>query len=58
MLGSIRGPRLPQDIDARSFAAGDILYGSTKRIAAGVGGGSSAVQSLHRYLAETALPCD
>ena len=56
-LGSIFGKRLPQETSMPGvFAAGDVLHGSTKRIAAGVGGGSSAVQSLHRYLAEAALP--
>lgn len=33
------------------FAAGDVRSGSTKRIAAGVGEGSAAVASIHRYLA-------
>lgn len=58
VLGSIHGPRLPQETSMPGvFAAGDTLLGSTKRIAAGVGGGSSAVQSLHRYLAENRFPC-
>jgi thioredoxin reductase (NADPH) len=32
------------------FAAGDIRHGSTKRVAAAVGEGSSAVEQAHRYL--------
>ncbi|MCA9365974.1 FAD-dependent oxidoreductase [Candidatus Kaiserbacteria bacterium] len=57
-LDTSHGPKLPQETSMSGvFAAGDILLGSTKRIAAGVGGGSSAVQSLHRYLAEAKLPC-
>lgn len=57
VIGSIHGPRLPQETSIPGvFAAGDVLFGSTKRIAAGVGGGSSAVQSMHRYLSEARLP--
>jgi thioredoxin reductase (NADPH) len=33
------------------FAAGDLRSGSTKRVAAAVGEGSSAVRSVHQYLA-------
>ena len=33
------------------FAAGDVRHGSTKRVAAAVGEGSSAVGIVHRYLA-------
>jgi thioredoxin reductase (NADPH) len=33
------------------FAAGDVRQGSTKRVAAAVGEGSSAVRSVHVYLA-------
>jgi thioredoxin reductase (NADPH) len=33
------------------FAAGDVRSGSTKRVAAAVGEGSSAVRSVHEYLA-------
>ena len=32
------------------FAAGDVRHGSTKRVATGVGEGSSAVQLIHQYL--------
>ena len=35
------------------FAAGDVRYGSVKRVAAAVGDGGIAVQSVHRYLAAT-----
>lgn len=56
-LGSIDGMRLPQETSMHGvFAAGDILFGSTKRIAAAVGGGATAVQSMHRYLAGAILP--
>jgi thioredoxin reductase (NADPH) len=33
------------------FAVGDLRSGSTKRVAAAVGEGSSAVRSVHQYLA-------
>jgi thioredoxin reductase (NADPH) len=33
------------------FAVGDVRYGSMKRVAAAVGEGSSAVRSVHEYLA-------
>jgi thioredoxin reductase (NADPH) len=33
------------------FAVGDVRHGSTKRVAAAVGEGSSAVRSVHEYLA-------
>ena len=36
------------------FAAGDVRSGSLKRVAAAVGEGSSAVRSVHEYLAATA----
>jgi thioredoxin reductase (NADPH) len=35
------------------FAAGDVRSGSVKRVAAGVGEGSAAVQFIHQYLAST-----
>ena len=39
------------------FAAGDVRYGSVKRVAGAVGEGSVAVDPVHRYLAElTAAP--
>jgi thioredoxin reductase (NADPH) len=36
------------------FAAGDVRYGSVKRVAGAVGEGSVAVGSVHLYLAEQA----
>lgn len=33
------------------FAAGDVRYGSVKRVAAAVGEGGTAIQSVHQYLA-------
>jgi thioredoxin reductase (NADPH) len=36
------------------FAVGDVRSGSVKRVAAAVGEGSTAVQLIHAYLAETA----
>jgi thioredoxin reductase (NADPH) len=36
------------------FAAGDIRHGSTKRVAAAVGEGASAVQSAHRHFQQVA----
>jgi thioredoxin reductase (NADPH) len=37
-----------------AFAAGDVRYGSVKRVAAAVGEGSVAVGSVHQYLTTTA----
>jgi len=34
------------------FAAGDVRHGSIKRIAAGVGEGSTAIQLIHQYLSK------
>ena len=36
------------------FAAGDVRLGSMKRVAAAVGEGSSAIRSVHEYLAMNA----
>src|ERR1700692_10419 len=36
-----------------SFAAGDVRYGSVKRVASAVGEGAMAVTFVHRYLAES-----
>jgi thioredoxin reductase (NADPH) len=33
------------------FAAGDVVAGSTKRVASAVGAGAVAIESVHRYLA-------
>jgi thioredoxin reductase (NADPH) len=38
------------------FTAGDVRYGSVKRVASAVGEGSVAVQLLQRYLAESLAP--
>ena len=35
------------------FAAGDVRYGSVKRVAGAVGEGSVTVGSVHRYLADS-----
>lgn len=46
-------PRLPYETAVDGlFAAGDIRVGSTKRVAAAVGEGSSAIRSVHQYLAQ------
>ncbi|MFL9897975.1 MULTISPECIES: NAD(P)/FAD-dependent oxidoreductase [Paraburkholderia] len=37
-----------------SFAAGDVRFGSVKRVASAVGEGAMAVTFVHRYLAESA----
>jgi thioredoxin reductase (NADPH) len=37
------------------FAAGDVRHGSVKRVAAAVGEGATAVQTVHRVLAEEAV---
>jgi thioredoxin reductase (NADPH) len=36
------------------FAAGDVRYGSVKRVASAVGAGAIAIQSIHEYLGATA----
>jgi thioredoxin reductase (NADPH) len=49
------GPRAPLPFEtsvAGMFAAGDVRYGSVKRVAGAVGEGSVTVGSVHRYLAE------
>jgi thioredoxin reductase (NADPH) len=46
-------PRLPFETALDGlFAAGDIRVGSMKRVAAAVGEGSSAIRSIHQYLAQ------
>ena len=46
-------PRLPFETALDGlFAAGDIRVGSMKRVAAAVGEGSSAIRSVHQYLAQ------
>ena len=49
------GPRAPLAFEtsvAGVFAAGDVRYGSVKRVAGAVGEGSVTVGSVHRYLAD------
>ena len=45
-----RQPLLLETIIPGIFAAGDVRHGSVKRIAAGVGEGSTAIQLIHDYL--------
>ena len=45
-----RLPFLLETIIPGIFAAGDVRHGSVKRIAAGVGEGSTAIQLIHDYL--------
>jgi thioredoxin reductase (NADPH) len=48
-----RRPPLPFETSLPGvFAAGDVRYGSVKRVAGAVGEGSVTVGSVHRYLAE------
>ena len=37
-------------VESKDVAAGDVRHGSIKRIAAGVGEGSTVVQLIHQYL--------
>jgi thioredoxin reductase (NADPH) len=49
------GPRAPLPFETSVggvFAAGDVRYGSVKRVAGAVGEGSVTVGSVHRYLAQ------
>lgn len=46
-----RGPHFLETSRPRIFAVGDVRSGSVKRVAAAVGEGSAAVQSLHQVLA-------
>jgi thioredoxin reductase (NADPH) len=45
-----RDPYLTETSVPGIFAAGDVRYGSVKRVASGVGEGSIAVQFIHQYL--------
>lgn len=45
-----RDPFLLETSVSGIFAAGDVRYGSTKRVASAVGEGSAAVGMVHRYL--------
>ena len=46
-----RDPLLLETSVPGIFVAGDVRYGSVKRVASGVGEGSIAVQFVHQYLA-------
>jgi thioredoxin reductase (NADPH) len=48
-----RQPSLLETSIPGVFAAGDVRHGSIKRIAAGVGEGSTAIQLIHQYLMNT-----
>lgn len=49
-----RGAPLPFETSVPGvFAAGDVRFGSVKRVAGAVGEGSVTVGSVHRYLADT-----
>jgi thioredoxin reductase (NADPH) len=47
-----RQPYLLESSVPGIFVAGDVRYGSVKRVASGVGEGSIAVQFIHRYLSK------
>jgi thioredoxin reductase (NADPH) len=50
---TLRRPPLPFETSVPGvFAAGDVRYGSEKRVAGAVGEGSVAVGSVHQYLGE------
>jgi len=40
------------------FAAGDVRYGSVKRVASAVGAGAIAIQSIHEYFVKARLGLD
>ncbi|MEO8714346.1 MAG: hypothetical protein ABI369_04980 [Acetobacteraceae bacterium] len=46
-----RDPYLLETSVAGVFAAGDVRYGSIKRVASGVGEGAMALSFVHQYLA-------
>jgi thioredoxin reductase (NADPH) len=48
-----RAPYLLETSWAGVFAAGDVRFGSVKRVASAVGEGSMAVKFVHEYLADT-----
>jgi thioredoxin reductase (NADPH) len=48
----LRGPLPFETSRPGVFAAGDVRYGSVKRVAGAVGEGSACVGSVHRYLAD------
>jgi thioredoxin reductase (NADPH) len=49
---SSRPPLLLETSMPGVFAAGDVRHGSVKRVAAAVGEGGIAIQSVHQYLAQ------
>jgi thioredoxin reductase (NADPH) len=54
-IRSIPGRPLPLETSMLGvFAAGDVRYGSIKRVASAVGEGSAAIRSLHEYLSALA----
>ena len=48
-----RAPYLLETSVPGIFVAGDVRHGSVKRVAAGVGEGSTSVSFIHQYLAQT-----
>lgn len=50
-LAHTRHPLLLETSVSGVFAAGDVRHGSVKRVAAAVGEGGMAIQSVHQYLA-------
>ena len=50
--GEGRDPYLLETSVPGIFAAGDVRFGSVKRVASSVGEGSIAVQFMHQYLAQ------
>jgi thioredoxin reductase (NADPH) len=54
-IRSMPGRPLPLETSMLGvFAAGDVRYGSVKRVASAVGEGSAAIRSLHEYLSALA----
>ena len=53
-----RDPLLLETSMPGVFAAGDVRYGSVKRVASGVGEGSIAIQLVHEYLIKDELSFD
>jgi thioredoxin reductase (NADPH) len=52
-------PPLPMETSIPGvFAAGDVRYGSVKRVASAVGAGAIAVQSIHEHFVKTKLGLD
>jgi thioredoxin reductase (NADPH) len=52
-------PPLPMETSMPGvFAAGDVRYGSVKRVASAVGAGAIAIQSVHEHLVKARLGLD